>query len=128
MFQLTDSLVARRGLDERYYASHELRPEVLEYHRRRSVIFQSECFGFVIEDDLADERRRAFSHSFGVQPDFDERELVVGRSSGYGWSPARSTCTDAPIRDENDAHAAGRQGRAIGILNRIPDYLVCPKV
>ncbi len=52
--------------------------DALENGRRPFVIIQSEGLGFVIEDDLAGERRLALAQSFGVHPDFDERELVVG--------------------------------------------------
>src|SRR6266566_108398 len=106
----------------------DLTLDVLEYRRRRGVIIQSERLGFVIEDDLGGERRFALSQSFGVHPDFDKRELVVGWSSGCDRFPTRRTGTEAPIRREDDAFAAIRQGDAIGVLNRIPDYFLCPKV
>src|SRR5438128_12492446 len=97
-----------------------LTPDVLEYRRGRGVIIQGERLGFVIEDDLGGERRLALSQSFGVHLDFDKRERVVGWRSGCHRFPTRRTCAEAPIRREDDAFAAIRQGGAIGVLNRIP--------
>ena len=101
--------------------------DVLKYCRCRGVIIQSERFGFVLEDDLARERGLALSRSFGIHPEFDKRELVVGRSSGCHL-PTPGTGAEAPIGYEDDALAAIGQGGAVGVLNRIADNFAGPKI
>src|SRR2546422_9131511 len=121
------ALTTHLPLKPKRILGNRLALDVLEYRRCRSVIIQSERFGFVLEDDLARERRLALSQSFGIYPDFDKRELVVGRSSGCHL-PTPGTGAEAPIGYEDDAVAAIGQGDAVGVLNRIADNFAGPKI
>src|SRR5262249_41645280 len=100
----------------------------LEYHRRGGITFQRNRLRFVIEDDLAHKRCLAFSRSFGVDSNFDQRELVVRCSPGCDRFPACRATAQAAIRREDDPFAAIRQPRVIGVLNRITHDFVRPKI
>src|SRR3989454_10890105 len=114
---------------EFYSLAATLPPDVLQHYRSRCVTLQCNRLCVRVDRDFGVDRRLALSRSFGVEPQFDNREVVIGCSCGCDRLPGRAGIAKTAIAGEEDTFASIGHRSAICVTDRVSNVAVVePKI